>query len=399
LETIRQFASEQVAAAGTVDGLRDRHARYFADQVLAQWTVWNGPDQRRALDWFDAELANLRAAVRWTASRDPSSAATIAAHSAMLGMPLERFEPVAWAEELLETELSVAEVPQLPRLYTAAALCFLLGRAADALGYVYKAIDLEGDPRADAFEPGFTREWAGFAHMHANQAAEAIHLYAEMTGRDGPGHVYGTSGLVLLFAALGRSDEALPIADGALAAARRLGNPFFVAYTLYAYGMAFIRSDPSKAQAVFTEGLAYATEQRQVLVKASIARDSARLENALGNLDKSLDLYDLALGVQHGSGNVANLLGTLASLVVALSRIGHEKAAATLYGATVESSTSFPVRTATVVHLRAALGDDVFDRCVATGAAMGPLEAANYARDQISHARSELVRQDGTTQL
>jgi hypothetical protein len=155
--------------------------------------------------------------------------------------------------------------------------------------------------------------------------------------------------------------------------------------------MALVRSDPSKAQAVFSEGLAYATEQRQVLVKASIARDAARLENALGNLEKSLDLYDLALGVQQGSGNVPNLVGTLASLAVGLARIGQGEAAATLYGATAVCPPSFPVRATTVDHLRATLGEDAFERCVATGGAMGPLEAANYAREQINCVRSEVI--------
>jgi tetratricopeptide (TPR) repeat protein len=392
LETIRQFASEQVAVADTADDLRDRHSRYFADQVVVQWTAWNGPDQRRALDWFDAELANLRAAVRWTASRDPVSAATIAAHSAMLGMALERFEPVAWAEELLAMDLSVAEVAQLPRLYTAASLCTFAGRAADALGYVYEAIKLEADFRADPFESSFARTWAAIAHIHAGQPAEAIAIYAEMRGRDRAAHAYGLNGLLLLLAGLGRRDEAVALADEALAAAHRLDNPFFVAYALYAFGLAFIRSDPSKAEDAFTQGLAYATEHRQVLVKASIARDAGRLENARGNLDRSLDMYDLALDLQHGSGNLPNLVGTLASLAVGLDRIGRERAAATLYGATVTSSTSFPVRTTTVEHLRSALGDEVFDSCVAIGVAMGPLEAATYAREQINRVRSERVR-------
>jgi hypothetical protein len=34
----------------------------------------------------------------------------------------------------------------------------------------------------------------------------------------------------------------------------------------------------------------------------------------------------------------------------------------------------------------------VFDTCGAVGVAMGPLEAATYAREQINRVRSELVR-------
>jgi predicted ATPase len=51
LETIRQFAEEQLAAGGSIVAVRDCHARYLADQAIAHWTIWDGPHQRDALDW------------------------------------------------------------------------------------------------------------------------------------------------------------------------------------------------------------------------------------------------------------------------------------------------------------------------------------------------------------
>jgi hypothetical protein len=64
LETIRQFAEEQLAATGTIGEIRDHHARYFAELAVAHWGMWDGPDQLVALDWVDLELANLRAGFR-----------------------------------------------------------------------------------------------------------------------------------------------------------------------------------------------------------------------------------------------------------------------------------------------------------------------------------------------
>jgi predicted ATPase len=60
LETIRQFAAEELAATGTSDEVRDRHAAYFAGQVVAQLDASYGPGFRSALDWVDTELANPR---------------------------------------------------------------------------------------------------------------------------------------------------------------------------------------------------------------------------------------------------------------------------------------------------------------------------------------------------
>ena len=65
LETIRQFAEEQLAADGATDATRTAHARYFAAQAVAL-ALWEGPDNA-SLHWVNAEFANLRAGFRWAA--------------------------------------------------------------------------------------------------------------------------------------------------------------------------------------------------------------------------------------------------------------------------------------------------------------------------------------------
>ena len=56
-----------------------------------------------AYDWFTVELANLRTAFRWAADHDDLDvAATIATYAGFLGYLVESYEPIAWAEELIE---------------------------------------------------------------------------------------------------------------------------------------------------------------------------------------------------------------------------------------------------------------------------------------------------------
>jgi predicted ATPase len=103
LETIRQFAEDQLAATGTIEQVRDRHTRYFAEQATTHWDLWDGPSQRVAIDWVDVEFANLRVGFRWATDRnDLDAAAAIAAHTAALAWVLPRFEAVGWAEEILD---------------------------------------------------------------------------------------------------------------------------------------------------------------------------------------------------------------------------------------------------------------------------------------------------------
>ena len=86
LETIRQFAEEQLVAAGEADEMRAAHARYFAGREADVLALWDSPRQREAYTWFTVELANLRAAFRWAADHgDLDSAAAIAVYAAFLG--------------------------------------------------------------------------------------------------------------------------------------------------------------------------------------------------------------------------------------------------------------------------------------------------------------------------
>ena len=108
LETIRQFAEEQLVASGSATEIRAAHSRYFAGREADIMALWDSPRQREAYDWFSLELANLRTAFRWAADQgDLDVAAPIATYAAWLGLMVENFEPVAWAEELIEPAQAV----------------------------------------------------------------------------------------------------------------------------------------------------------------------------------------------------------------------------------------------------------------------------------------------------
>jgi predicted ATPase len=69
LETIRQFAEEQLVARGEASEIRAAHSRYFAGREADILALWDSPRQRQAYDWFTIELANLRTAFRWAADQ------------------------------------------------------------------------------------------------------------------------------------------------------------------------------------------------------------------------------------------------------------------------------------------------------------------------------------------
>ncbi len=75
LETIREYAANQLLTAGEVDAVRDRHAAFFV--ALAE-TAEPHLEVRDQIHWtavLEHERANLHAAIHWTAGRDDGETA------------------------------------------------------------------------------------------------------------------------------------------------------------------------------------------------------------------------------------------------------------------------------------------------------------------------------------
>ncbi len=393
METIRQFAEEQLAATGVIDAVRDRHAAWFAAQAIAYYEMWDGPGQRVAVDWAEVELDNLRAGFRWAAERGEVVTATaIAAHTTILTMVLQRFEPVGWAEELLPAA-TAADVGQLPRLYTAASWCAVTGRTEAAVGYAEAAVGLEADPHYEAFAPGMAAFMEANAHLCAGRMDRWLDISAALAARPGLAHVIGLCSLVLGLSVVGRADEARAIADETLAAARAHGNPFYVGAALGGYGQAFAETDPVRALDALRQGLAYCREHRLPFGEALTARDAAVLEAVHGDLETGLGLFETAIDAFHQAGTTTALVVTLGTLAVFFDRFEQPEIAATVYGTTTHHASTANVADlpAVVDHLRTVLGGDRFGECVATGASMELADAVRYARAQI-----QLVRQHQT---
>jgi tetratricopeptide (TPR) repeat protein len=390
LETIRQFAEEHLATTGTIDETRDRHARYHAQRALAQWERWEGPGYRAAVDWVDAEFANLRAAFRWAVERaDMVTATTIAAHATTLGFFLLLFEPMGWVEEILPAA-TTADVAQLPRLYSAAGMCCYIGRSEAALAYAQAGLALEADARYDPFDPAWSQTWTNVAYTLAGGDLDrAIEVYSDLASQPGLASVINGPLLGYMLPVVGRAEEAVALAPEAQRAARAHGNPVYIGFALMNTGRALIDIDPARAIDAFRQALAVAQEQRIPWIEARVARESANLETKHGDLDHGLELFDIAIDAYHRAGNNADLSSVLAELVVFFNRTGQTETAATIYGVSDRYPNAnwvigLPVA---VADMNAVLGDAAFDLCVAAGAAMDLGDAVSYARHEIQVAR------------
>ncbi len=391
-ETIRQFAEDRLADAGELEPTRDAHAAHFAREATAHWERWNGPGWRAAVDWVETELGNLRAAHRWAAARGELECATdIAAHAALMGFSVQLFETLAWAEELL-APATAADARRLPRLYTGAGYACFVGRAEAAHAHAHRATELEADTRYDACEPGYAAFIEALGSVYCGDLDRYVALTEMVAHTYGAERGYGIAAYVDGLQSAGRIEEALARTEDAVAAARGVGNPYWVAYSLWIAGMAFSHTDARRAFAAWDEGMVVVREHRVHFFEGFIARDAARLHTAAGDVEAALVLFADAVGTFQRAGAVAQLVITLACIPALFERLDRPQATAMMLGALAQvpaSAHHVPELAEIEVRTKRALGNDAAAALMAEGAALDLGGAAAYARRQIDVARHD----------
>ena len=257
LETIRQFGSTSWRASSLEDA-RDRHAGYFAREAVARWVHWNGPGWRAVVDWLKAELANLRSAFRWSTDRELEVAADIAAHAAMIGTSANLFEPIGWAERLLESA-TTADIRRLPRLYAAAGFACFVGRPATAVANADRAMALEAEPGYDPCDPGLSAFIGALANVYAGDLDRYVELASAAAAHSGPGPGLRAPGVGGRAPVVRTGREAVALIDDAIGAAREVGNPFWLVYALWIAGITLAKR-PQTRIAAWDEGVELVSE-------------------------------------------------------------------------------------------------------------------------------------------
>jgi predicted ATPase/class 3 adenylate cyclase len=390
LETIRQFAEEQLVARGEATEARAAHARHFAGREADIMALWDSPRQREAYDWFTIELANLRNAFRWAADQgDLDVAATIATYVGWLGVEVQTLEPMAWAEELIEPAGAV-DHPRLAFLYVIASVCFTTGRIEAAVGYCDAGQIVVGRSR-EALPYG-VEGFLGVVYLAIGQPERMAEWCRAQLARRHDTDVHCRASLVLALAMAGCDGEAMDCADGLIEAAEAAGNPSLLAWALTAYGAAFGDADPVGALNALGRGLVIAQDSGNRSVASALAPALARLEAEHGDTLAAFDHLTLAIRNFHDAGDTTSLGIPLASVAAVFDRLGRHEPAATIAGFALSpiSAVGVPEITIAITHLRDVLGEATYEALARKGEAMTTAAMVTYAYDQIDQARTEL---------
>jgi predicted ATPase len=257
LETIREFALEQLQSGPDLEPVVRRHAEHFLELAVEAEPHLEGEDQGVWLDRCDAEHANIRAALRWAVDRGQADPAQRAAGA------LWRFwqqrghlaEGRRWLEEVLAMPSGQAPTAARAKALTGGGgiAWWTDQEAARALYEEALAIERRlGDP-ARLAEALYNQAFVVAADDDLQGAArlldESLELFRQVGDERGVAKVMVT--LVVQDAAAGAWDRVVARIEEVIAIWRRLGDRLILAYTLvwlaFAYGRAGRRDDARPA--------------------------------------------------------------------------------------------------------------------------------------------------------
>ena len=249
LETLREFAREQLVAHGDEVRTETRHAEYFAQLARRGDALVRGPAEAEGVALFHREMSNLRSAHAWArrAGRHDLTS-TLSAAVGWFAFFRMQTDLLAWAEQISEGAGPGAGQAFVEALATA-------GRGAWMRGDLDRAEALAEQARAVAGDDARARHgW----HLTANVAlfrgdldraaqgyrrAEAL---AEAVGdRYHTALLRGCRALVCGYA--GDSETARALATDAVDAAEGTANPSALAWTSYVLGEVLAATDPGSA--------------------------------------------------------------------------------------------------------------------------------------------------------
>ena len=360
LETVREYALERLAAAGSEDDSRRRHAAYFrelaAEAGAALWSPIQGPARAAWLERLEVEQDNMRAALQWADGSDDDTQLTIA-------VGLSDFWHVRGSYVEGRGRLGRALSHQ---------------RGSDAL-------------RARALHhSSFFSLGLGELAEGAATGEESLALYRSVGDLEGIGrsiHLLGH-----LADARGERAHALELAGESLALARELDHTRGIIVSLAQVGrLTAAAGDRDAGMRLLAEAQRLAREHDDDTVLADLCLIACRLERAWGDreaaLDHAFESLDLCLAydMKAATGTVLHELGLLAAEVAPLEAarlLGAAEAIRDRLGGSVVESVAADEIAASqtiVATLTAVIGETAFEAARAEGRALGPEEAVAVA--------------------
>jgi non-specific serine/threonine protein kinase len=363
LQTIREFAAEELKRYGEIAAASSRHARWFLDLAVRAAPEILGWPSRRGLAWHDAERDNLRAVLSWTIDHGDALTAQrlVWATGWYWYVTGQLSEGAVWAER------AVALGPSKPEVQAAAMVA--TGWIMNERGDVTRALSLITDAQA-------------VLRSDPNPGLEA--------------QAITVLGLIALNN--GEFDRARSFLSAALAIHESLDNSTWIPYMLKNLGLAdYLQGDLEGAAVQLSEALDRFQTMGNTFGTAMTLINLARLARRREDLPRAAALYAQALSLRWADGDKISVISCLRGLAH-IAVLGQQwqtgerlfAAADALREAIDAGETrAAPQIADALARSQAALGHALFVRAWTAGQSLPLWEAVNEAL-QIPHVTPAL---------
>ncbi|HEV2122244.1 MAG TPA: tetratricopeptide repeat protein [Chloroflexota bacterium] len=303
LQTIRDFALEQLRLAGECDRAGRRHADYFLALAERASPELRGPRQAWWLSHLHAERHNLRAALRWFVEQGEADCGLRLGASLWLFWHLHGYlsEGREWLTSLLALPSAETSTAVRARALTGfGVLTAYQGEYATARRFLEESVAL-----SRSFLPGGNS---------TRDLASALAWLGHVVQRDEP-------------------DMAHSLLDESLALARELNDRALIARVLNNLGEVARRAGHyDRAAALYGEALTQARALGHQSRIGSVLHNLGHVARHRGDLTRAVQYFEEGLGIVRALGFHAGVAHCLAGLAAVAADLGEAERAARLFG-------------------------------------------------------------------
>jgi predicted ATPase/DNA-binding SARP family transcriptional activator len=396
LETIREFASEQLTASGEAEPVERAFEGFLIGQAEAAEKELKGPDQLLWLGRLEVEDANLRAAMSRALDRGDGAIAL------NLALRLWEFwetrgylrEGRAWLERTLALARSVDAGDRAAAESALGRLSFDLGDYDAAEAHYQKSLEARrqlGDALAEAEALSALAKIAvnRLAFEKANQLGEESLTISRQSG-DRRGMASALQVLGMIAREQGQYERALELFEESMALGQALGDTAWTARNASQIGFTHrLAGNTEQAQHFLATSRKLHTELGDRFALGLIANDQGHLAFDAGDIDRAIRLYTEALRHFDAVGGSEALVEAIEWLAVAVAAKGRPVPALRLFGAAVAARETLrlPPRLESDEQ-RVAAG---IDRAMQDAGAIGNAALADGRSMSLEHARDEAL--------
>jgi len=396
LETIREFASEQLTASGEAEPVERSFEAFLIGQAEAAKKELKGPDQLLWLGRLEAEDANLRAAMSRALDRGDGAVAL------SLALRLWEFwetrgylrEGRAWLERTLTLARSVDAGDRAAAESALGRLSFDLGDYDAAEAHYQKSLEARrqlGDAIAEAEVLSALAKIAvnRLAYDKANELGEESLKISRKSG-DRRGMASALQVLGMVAREQGQYDRALELFEESMALGQALGDTAWTARITSQIGFTHrLAGNAEQAQHFLATSKRIHSELGDRFALGTIANDQGHLAFDAGDIDGAIGQYAEALQHFDAVGGSEALVEAIEWLAVAVAAKGKTVPALRLFGAAAAAREALrlPPRLESDEQ-RVALG---LDRAMQAAGASANAALAEGRSMSLEHARDEAL--------